>query len=305
LAYRFSLAPAPQKNAQSVSRTLTVSRGPLRRTIRLTGVTVAQKSAMLLTPQMWGVRVEGSSDFLQVLTKVLPAGSHVRKGDTVAEFDRQYMVNRIDDYKAWVEQHRANVRKLTALLDVKRKAYEQQIRRAKGDLEKATLELGRASVLSAIQIENNRLNLEEAKARLEQISAEAGYVDISETAAIRAVELSLDRSLVQFDQAHRNVDRMVAAAPIDGMVVMQTIRRGSDTAEIQTGDQLWPGQPYMQIVDLSSMGVEANLNQVDAERVRVGQEALVQFDAYPGLELPAHVTAVTAVARSRGWRGTM
>jgi HlyD family secretion protein len=87
------------------------------------------------------------------------------------------------------------------------------------------------------------------------------------------------------------------------MAVMQTIRRGSDTTEIQVGDQVAPGQPYMQIVDLASMGVEANLNQVDAERVRIGQKARVHFDAYPGLELPAHITAVTAFARSRGWRG--
>jgi multidrug efflux pump subunit AcrA (membrane-fusion protein) len=43
---------------------------------------------------------------------------------------------------------------------------------------------------------------------------------------------------------------------------------------------------------------------VDAERVRIGQRARVHFDAYPSLELPAHVTAVTAFARSRGWRGS-
>ena len=108
---------------------------------------------------------------------------------------------------------------------------------------------------------------------------------------------------MQLGQAQRNVDRMVVKAPIDGMAVMQTIRRGSDTAEIQVGDQVGPGQPYMQIVDLSSMGIEANLNQVDAERVRIGQQALVQFEAYPGLELPARVIAVTAFARRSGWRG--
>jgi HlyD family secretion protein len=128
-------------------------------------------------------------------------------------------------------------------------------------------------------------------------------VEISEKAANRATELKLARSRVQFAEAQRNVDRMLAKAPIDGMAVMQTIRRGSDTTEIQVGDQVAPGQPYMQIVDLSSMGIEANLNQVDAERVRIGQRARVQFEAYPGLELPARVIAVTAFARSRGWRG--
>ena len=302
-AYRFSISPAQKKTAPVQVRTGVVRRGPIAQTIRLTGVTVAQKSATMLTPQMWGVRIRGSSDFTQVLQKLVPSGSHVRKGDIVAEFDRLYMLNRLDDYRDSVLQHEANVRKLNALLDVKRKAYEQLIRKCKADMEKATLDLQKAPVLSANAIERLRLLLEEAKARYEQISAEAKYVEISEKAANRATELKLARSRVQFAEAQRNVDRMLAKAPIDGMAVMQTIRRGSDTTEIQVGDQVAPGQPYMQIVDLSSMGIEANLNQVDAERVRIGQHALVQFEAYPGLELPARVIAVTAFARSRGWRG--
>jgi|SRR5581483_11949585 len=302
-SYHFSISPAQKKTPAAPLRTSIVRRASIQETIRLTGLTVAQKSATLLTPQMWGSRSTRSSDFTQVLTKLVPAGSHVHKGDIVAEFDSLNMLNRMDDYKAWVDQHRANVRKLQALWDVKRKAYEQQIRRAKADMEKATLELGRAPVLGAIKVENNRLNLEEAKAKYAQILDEAKNVDISEKAAIRAVEFDLQRCLVEFNRAQRNVDRMVVAAPIEGMAVMQTIRRGSDTAEIQVGDQLSPGLPYMQIVDLATMGIEANLNQVDAERVRVGQKAVVRFEAYPGLELPAHVVAITAFARSRGWRG--
>ncbi len=303
LAYRFFPRAERKRIAPAVLRSSVVRSGTVRDTIRLTGLTVAQKSSTLLTPQMWGVRVHGSHDFTQILQKLVPAGTQVRKGEIVAEFDNMYMSNRMDDYKAWVDQHRANIRKLEALLDVRRKAYEQQIRRAKADMDKAELETRREAVFSAIKVEKNRLTLEEAKARYQQIRDEAQNVETSEKAAIRVTELSLARCLVEFDRAKRNIDRMVVPAPIDGMVVMQTVRRGSDTAEIQAGDQLSPGQPYMQIVDLKSMGVEANLNQVDAERVRIGQKAIVQFDAYPGLELPARVTAVTAFARSKGWRG--
>ena len=96
-----------------------------------------------------GIRERGSRDFMQVLQKLVPSGSSVRKGDIVAEFDRLYMLNRMDDYRAWVDQNRANLRKLNALLEVRRKAYEQQIRRAKADMDKAALEIRRAPVLSA------------------------------------------------------------------------------------------------------------------------------------------------------------
>jgi multidrug efflux pump subunit AcrA (membrane-fusion protein) len=305
LAYRSAATRTPNKSATATLRTTVVRRGALQDTIRLTGLTVAQKSVTLLTPQMWGLRVSGgsTSDFSQVLQKLVSGGSQVRKGDLVAEFDRLYMLNRMDDYKAWVAQHRANVRKLNALLDVKRESYRQQIRKAKGDLDKAALEMQRTPVLSAIKVENNRLNLEEAKSKYQQILDEAKNMEVSETAAIRAIQIDLQRCELECSRAQRNVDRMVVAAPIDGMAVMSTIRRGADTGEIQVGDQLSAGQPYMQIVDLSTMGIDANLNQVDVERVRIGQKARVHFDAYPGLELPARVVAVTAFARCSGWRG--
>src|ERR1041385_3988794 len=51
-AYRHSLASrAPAKPGVAL-RTAKVRRGPLERTLRLSGVTIAQKSVTLLTPQM-------------------------------------------------------------------------------------------------------------------------------------------------------------------------------------------------------------------------------------------------------------
>jgi membrane fusion protein (multidrug efflux system) len=300
---RSSVSPSKKQTRTAAVRTAVVQTGAIEQTLRLAGRTVALRYSTLLTPQLWGVRVPGSNDFPQVLEKLLGGGSRVHKGDIVAEFDRLYMLNRMDDYRAWVAQHRNNVKKLYANLEVKRRAYEQQIRKAKADRDKAALDLQKAPVLSSINIEKYRLSLEEGKARYQQIVDEAKYVDISEIAAIRGAELDLRRCDIEFNRAQRNVDRMVVPAPMDGLVVMQTIRRGSDTSEIQQGDQLSPGQPFMQIVDLSTMSIEADLNQVDAEQVRVSQKAQVRFDAYPGLELPAHVTAVTAFARSQGWRG--
>jgi len=51
----------------------------------------------------------------------------------------------------------------------------------------------------------------------------------------------------------------------------------------------------MQIVDTASMVVNANINQVDADQLRIGMKATVRLDAYPGLELPAHVYSIGAV----------
>jgi hypothetical protein len=78
---------------------------------------------------------------------------------------------------------------------------------------------------------------------------------------------------------------------------MQTMRRGTEFAQIQAGDQLWAGMRFMQIVDPSSMVVTAYVNQVDGEMLRVGAKAKVHFDAFPGLTLPATVHAIGAMTR--------
>jgi HlyD family secretion protein len=52
---------------------------------------------------------------------------------------------------------------------------------------------------------------------------------------------------------------------------------------------------FMQIVDPSSMIVNANINQVDSEALRIGMKAKIRFDAYPGLELPGRVYSIGAV----------
>ena len=58
----------------------------------------------------------------------------------------------------------------------------------------------------------------------------------------------------------------------------------------------------MRIVDLNSMIVNAKVNQVNAESLRIGAKARVHFDAFPDLELPAEVYAIGAVLRTSPWR---
>jgi HlyD family secretion protein len=85
-------------------------------------------------------------------------------------------------------------------------------------------------------------------------------------------------------------------------VVIQNSFRGSEMQQIQNGDQLFPGQMFMQIVDPSSMVINASVNQVDMERLRIGAKARVRFDAYPDLDLPAHLYSMGGVPKSGGVR---
>lgn len=244
----------------------------------------------------------GGSDFSLVLLEVAKPGSHIKKGAIVAEFDRQYQLNRLDDYKATVAQLDANVKKLKADLATAEEAHRQLVNSSKANWDKALLDLKTAEVRSAIEAEDLQLAARETEAQYKQMAAEAKLVEGSQRAQIRASEIERDQAKIELDRATLNVNRMVVRAPMDGIVVMQSIWRGGDFGQVQQGDEIRPGMTFMQIVDPSSMVIMGNVNQVDAESVRLGSKAIARLDAYPGSRFPARVVGVGAMTRPGAWR---
>ena len=237
-----------------------------------------------------------------VLQKLANSGSKAKKGDVVGEFDRQYMLIRLDDYKATVASAEASFKKQRAEQGVNNKAQEQTILTAKGAMEKAALDLKTTPVRGNIDAERLRLAYEEAKARYNQQLNSVPFQDIGDKAQLRAAEIDLQQTKIELKRAEANADRMLSKAPIDGLIVMLNTFRGGDFGAIGAGDQLYPGQMYMQIVNPSSMVLNTTVNQADVELMRIGAKAKVHFDAYPDLELPARVVAIGAITKSGGLR---
>ncbi len=241
---------------------------------------------------------------MMVLEQLKESGARVSKGDVVATFDRQYMLTRLDDYRDTVTQAEASFRTLKANLEVTRKAYQQSVRTVQADLDKAKLDLKTIPVQSAITTETLKLAAEEAAARSKEILAESRQVDEIEDAQLKEAEIELKQARNELRRVEANIDRMVVKAPIDGIAVIQPIIRGTEFTTIAAGDQLYPGQLFMKVVDPNSMIVNAFVNQADVEAVRIGARARVRFDAYPDLELPAHVYSVGALGRTGRFRAS-
>jgi len=244
----------------------------------------------------------GASDFNLILEYLAPPGAHVKKGDRVAEFDRLNMLNRLDDFRVGLQDQENGLKTLKANIDIQKKAHRESIASAKGELDKAELDLKTIPVQSDIQAEQLKLAAEEARARYQQLLKEVKDQEASWAAEYRNAELDYKESAVEFQRAEANVEKMVFQAPIDGLVVMGTTFRGSEFDQIRVGDEVRPGMPFMQVVDTSSMIVNATVNQVDVDSIRIGMKAYVRFDAYPDLVLPAHLYSIAAMPQSGGSR---
>lgn len=212
------------------------------------------------------------------------------------------MLERLEDFKVALKDQEDGLKTLLSDLEVQRKAHRQSIETAKAQLDKAELDLKTIPVQSDIQAEQLKLAAESARARYNQLLNEVKLKETSLAAQYREAELDYKESVVEYQRAEANVERMVTRAPMDGLVVMGTTFRGSEFKQIQAGDEVRSGMMYMQVVDPASMVVNASVNQVDVDSVRIGMKARVKFDAYPDLELPAHVHSIAAMPKSGGSR---
>ena len=80
--------------------------------------------------------------------------------------------------------------------------------------------------------------------------------------------------------------------------------RNGEFGQIREGDQVFAGQPFMQIVDPSSMVLNATVNQVDAEKLRLGMKSTIRLDAYPDIELPGTLIGIGALSKTSTFRAS-
>jgi HlyD family secretion protein len=300
--------------------------GDVTATIRVTGTVSAQNFQALLAPRIMGSRSgfnrggdggggggpQGGGgggggggpmgDFSLVLMELAKPGSRVKSGAVVAKFDPQNQLQRLDDYKDSAIQLDNMVRKMMANLAAVKEAHDQSVRSAKSDWEKALLDLKTADVRSAIDAEKYKLSVEETELNYKQLLAEQALVEESQRAQIRSSELNRDQSKIEMQRAEINVQKMTMKSPMDGIVVMQSIVRNGEFGQIREGDQVAAGQPFVQIVDPRSMVLNATVNQVDAEKLRLGMKATIHMDAYPDIELPATLVGIGAMAKASTFR---
>ncbi len=86
------------------------------------------------------------------------------------------------------------------------------------------------------------------------------------------------------------------------MVIEAQSRGSGDQMLYGEGDRMNPGTLFARIVNPKSMRVEATINQAEIEKFRIGQEAEVQLDAFPGQRFRARLESIGALATRGGRR---
>ncbi|MEO8129070.1 MAG: efflux RND transporter periplasmic adaptor subunit [Bryobacteraceae bacterium] len=263
------------------------------RQIRATGTIQAVHSSSVQVPQ-----ISGLNNNRLTLVKLVPNGTVVKKGDTLAEFDRNLQLDAARDAKAKYEDLSHQVEQKDAQNKSEAEKRSGEIKQAEADLAKAAIQLQKGPVLSEIDRLKNEAKAESARVRvgvLEKINRLRSEAD---AAALKVLELQMQRQKVALERAQTNAEKMVVKAPLDGMVALENMWRGGSMGNAQEGDQLGTGQTLLKIFDPTEMEVRTMVGEPDGAILGEGAAATVYLDAYPDAVFKARFHSASPVATS-------
>lgn len=268
--------------------TVTLARRDFIRSVRLSGTVEAIQSTTISAP-----RLSGPSANSLVITRLVRAGSTVKPGDLVVEFDRQQQVTTALDRRAELQDLDQQIRKREAQERAAAARDESEIALAESARARAELEMVKNDMIPKINAEKNRTALEQARATLEQLRATYDLKRKAAAADLRILAIRRERAGNAMRMAESNAERMAIRAPIGGMAVLKTVWKSNTMAEVQEGEEVRTGVPVVDIVDPSAMRVRARVNQADINALRVGQAVRVGLDAYPELAFAGRVAQIS------------
>jgi HlyD family secretion protein len=261
--------------------------------LRLKGTTEAVQARAILAPLLAGQQI-GTLTVIHIAQ----AGTKVKRGDLLVEFDRQAQMRDIIDKQAEYQKLVDQVAGEQAKESAARAKDETELKTAEDNLRKAELEIQKAEIVSRIDAEKNQENLEEAKATYDQLRETFDLKRRAAQAAIRILEIQRDRTQQTMEHAKANSDKMQIRSPLDGVVVLNTIWKQGTMGEVQEGDQVRAGVPFMQVVNPATMQVRVHANQQDFPSLHVGQMAKVRLDAYPEMVLEGKVDQISPIGEN-------
>ena len=196
----------------------------------------------------------------EIVELTVKEGDSVKRGQLLAKIYADILVSQRDQVSAGVNQANAQLGNSTAGLGA-----------LKASLDQAEINYNRSKklfdekVISRAEFEQTQQALAVAKANFE--AAKEGLK--SNDAAIASARAQLTR-------ANKDLSRTTIVAPMDGVVSLMNIKKGEKVA----GNSFNVGTEMMRIADLNSIVTQVDVGENDIPKVKLGDTALINVDAY-------------------------
>ncbi|MFN3322312.1 MAG: efflux RND transporter periplasmic adaptor subunit [Bryobacteraceae bacterium] len=258
------------------------SRGELR----------AVRSVTLTAPNLFGT--------VQV-TRLAALGSFAREKDLVVEFDDAEVLSRMEDKQIEIDQTDEQIKKAQADLAIRNNQDQVELLRARYAVRRAELEVKRNELVSEIDAKKNLLSLEEARRRLKQLESDIKSRQEQAEAELAVLRERRNKAVMELNRERMRLSQVKLLAPMSGLVAIRQNRSGftmfgMPVPDIREGDQIQPGMPVADVLDLSEMEVLARVGELDRANLHEGQEVILRLDAIPEKEFTGRIKSMSSTA---------
>lgn len=253
----------------------------------------AVRSATLTAPNLFGT--------VQV-TRLAALGALAREKDLVVEFDDSEVRSRLEEKQLELDQIDEQIKKAEADLAIRTNQDDVELLQTRYSVRRADLEVRRNELISKIDARKNVLSQEEARRRLKQLQSDIKSRREQAEAQIDLLREQKNKSTLELEREKTRLSQVKLLAPIAGLVsIRQNIAGqfrmfGMQLPDIREGDQVQPGMPVADVLDLSELEVVAKVGELDRANLREGQDVVIELDAIPAKRFKGRIKTMSSTA---------
>ncbi|MFA6770355.1 MAG: efflux RND transporter periplasmic adaptor subunit [Bacteroidales bacterium] len=191
-----------------------------------------------------------------------------------------------------------NINKGDLIIKIKQDVYISMKERAEASLNsvKAQLTQQLAQFVQTEQIYQRNQTLFDQKA-ISEAEYEAAYSQYQVAKEqIKAAEFNVKSSTAALKEAQENLTKTVIYAPMGGIISKMSVEKG----ERVVGTSQMAGTEMLRIANFDQMEVLVDVNENDIIRIKQGDTATIDVDAYPNRKFTGVVTQIANSAKNIG-----
>ena len=231
------------------------------------------------------------------IQRLAPEGTVVKQGDFVAELDKSELVTRIKESELNLTKAEAQFTqtKLDCTLTLSQ-AREDMVNQ-RYSLEEIRLKKEQSRYEAPAVIRQVELEHEKAERALAQAKINYQTKVKQSTAKMREVESEFNKQKMEYEEFVGMMDQFSIRAPAAGMIVY---RRTWEGARISEGSQISTWDPTVATLpDFTQMESIAYINEIDIQKVKIGQTVALGLDADPKKKLIGSVSFIANIGEQR------
>jgi HlyD family secretion protein len=265
--------------------------------IRCRGELTAGRSAQIYAPVVPNLRIAWMAG----------SGEVVEKGAPVIRFDSSTIEQQLVQKQAQLAQAQASLDQEIAQVRIDSDKDQSDLVDSRYNVDKSRLGTAANEFVGRLQAEAARIDLGVAEQKLKVTEANMALHSATNASRMASLTRQRDQAKADVEVTQGRMAQMEIKAPLSGVVVfVSNYNQGPVNAQpFKVGDSVYSGMNLAEIPDMSSLAMDAKVEETDRGRIGAGKDVRVRVDALPELQIPAKITQISPLAElSSDWPPT-